>query len=198
MGVLNTEPNLTEMIGKLDDRLRALEQSRRFASPVNAAAPNNPLVGEQYFNNATNTLNVWNGSAWKQVNPVLSSDIAGAAWIPYSLVWRSQGGASAPLSYSGSARYSKIGRAVTVSCTLRSLSTVAGGGGWIMSLPFTPAFNGWGSGVITSPTSIFATMPQAYVDGFIYFYKASNGLLMTEAVDSNSLADFTLTYESLS
>lgn len=41
--------------------------TQRIAIPSSTSNPTNPVTGQVYFNASTNTLKIYNGSAWKSV-----------------------------------------------------------------------------------------------------------------------------------
>jgi hypothetical protein len=96
-GTLNTSTSLT-LVGKnypsygtiLDQNLfRLLENS------ANSTAPTAPVIGEIYWNTATNNLSVWNGSIWRILGSVTvaPANAAPATTTIGDLWWDSTNGA---------------------------------------------------------------------------------------------------------
>lgn len=125
MGVLNDNPSLAAIINALDDRLRALEQSKRFTVPTIATTPNNPLVGDEYYNTVTNQRLMWDGTQWRVVMP-------GPGWTNYAATWTA--GSSVTLAAGSVSKYMTFGSLVLCVFQLSAAST-ASAGAWLISLP---------------------------------------------------------------
>ena len=73
MAYINQPPALQQMFADLDSRLRKLETAQRFTAPDVPTDPTYPRVGDIIYNNASDFLKYWNGSAWIEIADNLNS-----------------------------------------------------------------------------------------------------------------------------
>lgn len=73
MAYINQPPALQQMFADLDSRLRKLETAQRFTAPDVPTDPTYPRVGDIIYNNTSDFLKYWNGSAWIEIADNLNS-----------------------------------------------------------------------------------------------------------------------------
>lgn len=202
MGVLNQDPNLVDIINKLDDRLRALEQSRRFASPL--TYPNNPIDGEISYTRSgeSSFFRVANSQA---DNYLPQTTIYMGEWSTFSSGWYvganqvSTQTANPPNIYE-QIRYRVTGRMVNVEVAVISQSSLASGQ-WTFNLPILndPRGISVGSGFTSvygggniQPFIVQGILGKAY---FLYADQVAAGSY-SSAVSNNTTLVFSLTYEA--
>jgi hypothetical protein len=67
MGYINQPPQLQSMFNDLEQRLRKLETAVRFTAPSVPTEPPYPRTADIIYDNATDQLKYWNGTAWVQI-----------------------------------------------------------------------------------------------------------------------------------
>lgn len=78
MAYINQPPALQQMFADLDSRLRKLETAQRFTAPDVPTDPTYPRVGDIIYNNTSDFLKYWNGSAWIEIADNLNSTTVSA------------------------------------------------------------------------------------------------------------------------
>jgi hypothetical protein len=67
MPYINQPPDLFQTFQAIYDRLRKLETAQRFTAPDVATLPTYPRTGDIVYNNTTELMQYWNGTAWVEI-----------------------------------------------------------------------------------------------------------------------------------
>jgi len=67
MPYINQPPDLFQTFQAIYDRLRKLETAVRFTAPDVATLPTYPRTGDIVYNNTTELMQYWNGTAWVEI-----------------------------------------------------------------------------------------------------------------------------------
>ena len=116
-----------------------------------------------------------------------------------STLSRATGGAITASTSGGIAKYTRIGRQVTVACTLSidSVTSQGSGDNYISGIPFNPADNFLTAGTVFRNT-VFTTdvvvSCAVWSDGKIYFHNAVNTLSNTAVNWQAGYLVFSVTY----
>lgn len=129
MGVVNENAKLAEIINKLDDRLRALEQSKRFTIPYTNVFPTIFQNGDQFYLSGSSALvlgdkNGTAGGYYQQMK-----------WLPYAGVTWTAGGVNVPLASGSYLGFCLNGQTVHYAGVLTAAGAV-GAGTWSIKLPY--------------------------------------------------------------
>jgi hypothetical protein len=130
MPYINQPPDLFQTFQAIYDRLRKLETAVRFTAPDVATEPTYPRTGDIVYNNTTDQMEYWNGTAWV----VFADNYLGVPKVPFTSTWAGTG-----LTYTGTPAtgfYSRVGKmiffTVQVNCTN---VTNFGTGNYSLTLP---------------------------------------------------------------
>jgi hypothetical protein len=146
MPYINQPPDLFQTFQAIYDRLRKLETAVRFTAPDVATLPAYPRTGDIVYNNTTDQMEYWNGTAWV----VFGDNNLGVPVVPFVSTWAGTG-----LTYTGTpaiGQYSRVGKMIT----------------FYILVTFTNVTNfGTGDYTLTLPTGLPSQM-HAVVNGGLH------------------------------